>query len=209
MLFGKSEKLPKGVKINENSRFEDVDDGTPVYLVDGACSNNGREKSFGGCSFVTGLNHFGMWTDKSSPSTSLSAELGAILGAVKDAVENGDKHITIMSDCKNAIDCLDQWSRMKRDENGQRYTKKGKKVANQDIISKIKKLLADNDVLADLVHISREDNKIADQLAKMAKYFGHSLMLGDSGSETKSAYYSYFTMNNYTLQEISYPNSAE
>ena len=45
-------------------------------------------------------------------------------------------------------------------------------------------MLAENGVWADLVHIRREDNKIADQLAKMAKDF--------SVSETKSAHYSSF-----------------
>ena len=118
MLFEKNDRLPKGVKINENFRFEDVDDGTPVYLVDGACSKTGSKSAVGGCAFVTGLFRFDMWTDKSSPSTSHSAELGAILGAVKHAVENGEKHITIMSDCRNAIDFLDQWSSMRTDEMG-------------------------------------------------------------------------------------------
>ena len=179
MFFDKNEKLPKGVIINENFRFEDVDDGTPVYLVDGACSKTGSKKSIGGCAFVSGWYCFDMWEDKCFPSTSYSAELGAILGAVKHAAENDEKHITIMSDCRNAIDCLDQWSNMRIDENGQRYTKRGKKVANQNIISKIKNCLAEKGVWADLVHVRREDNKIADRLAKMAKDF--------SASETKSA----------------------
>ena len=73
---------------------------------------------------------------------------------------------------------------MRKDANGQRYTKRGKRVANQDIISKIKNCLAEKGVWADLVHIRREDNKIADQLAKMAKDF--------SASETRSVRYSSF-----------------
>ena len=137
MVNWQPRELPSGVR-HDNDRLVNERDQY-VYLVDGACKNNGKSNSIGGCAYFSGDECSGSWRDESTRPTNQTAELKAIEGAILSASDEDDKEIVIITDSKYAIEVStvypERWQ--KRSRNGIWRTAAGKKVANQELIKRI------------------------------------------------------------------------
>ena len=161
--------LPDGLSYN-NGRLKD-EKGRMVYLTDGACRNNGRRNAKAGCAFFSGLKNWNSWNDPADPPTNQTAELRAILGAARNAIKRRERNIKILTDSKYAVDCLTLWVKDWRRKAKKNKTKTwmnalGQPVANQGLIERILKTMKFGRLWADFGHIPREENGIADRLAK-------------------------------------------
>ena len=163
--------LPEGI-YESNGELVD-DDGTPVFLCDGAVSNNGSQTSYGASAYYAGRNYFNSWRDPAVWSTNQTAELGAIYGAIGCAVNHGLYKIKILTDSMYAVKAISVWPKQcwwNNAVNGVWYKANGAEVANQILIRRILGKMKEHNVIAEIQHIYREENKIADRMAKETCY---------------------------------------
>ena len=140
-------------------------------MTDGACRNNGRRNAKAGCAYFSGPDCFQSWNDVADPPTNQTAELRAILGAARKAIKRRDRNIRIWTDSEYAVNCLTVWIKPWRRGARRRKSKvwlnsRGQPVANQALIERILNTMRFARLWADFKHIPREENEIADRLAK-------------------------------------------
>ena len=163
-------QLPDGITETDGGGLED-DYGKITYLTDGACQNNGLRTSYGACAFFGGTNCFNSWVDPADRSTNQTAELGAIFGAVCRAVREEECSIKILTDSKYCINAISVWPKQCWWDNardGVWYKGNGDQVKNQWLIRRILGKMKEHSIVAEFEHIPREENEIADKMAKEA-----------------------------------------
>ena len=160
--------LPDGIELNEDGRLED-EEGQLVYLTDGACRYNGKPYAEAACAYFSGPACYRSWDDTADPPTNQTAELRAILGAVKKAIRLGEDNISLLTDSQYAVKCItvwpEKWRQTERND-GTWLNVKGQPVANQALIKRILKTMSYAGIWVDFRFIPREENEIADRLAK-------------------------------------------
>jgi ribonuclease HI len=149
--------------------------------VDGGCRRNGNRSAIGAAAAVR-MTRSGKHFHRKSylPAwkrpTNQRAEISAIILGLKMALDTNEEmvannvqlDVTIFSDSKYAVDCMNEWI-YKWANNGW-INSRGDDVANKDLIQEASKL---DDDLRDLgnveyVWISRSENELADKYCNKA-----------------------------------------
>jgi ribonuclease HI len=145
------------------------------FKVDGGCRGNGRPGAIGAAAAVRfGKNgkHLKTWAFELPGHplpTNQRAEITAIIIALKQALETHNRlnrqpllEVTIMSDSKYAIGCMNEWI-YKWSTNGW-INAAGDKVANRDLIMEASELDDRVNELGTVVYkfIPRSENTLAD-----------------------------------------------
>jgi ribonuclease HI len=149
---------------------------TMVIKVDGGCRGNGQQGAIGAAAAVI-LGRNGMalktWTRElpNSPrATNQRAEISAIILALELALEKYDSlsnnvyiDVTIMSDSKYAVECMNTWI-YRWAQNGW-INAKGNGVANQDLIKEASDMDDDLKERGRVTYkwIPRSENEAADE----------------------------------------------
>lgn len=145
------------------------------FYVDGGCRGNGQPGSIGAAAAVMkkkyGKIQYWMRSLPLSPTpTNQRAEIAAIILALEVALEKYDEldtnpylDVTIYSDSKYAVECMNNWIHKWR--NNGWINAAGYPVANQDLIENAseldERLKVEGDV--EYVWIPREKNQLADK----------------------------------------------
>lgn len=164
--------------------------------VDGGCRHNGTTKAYAAAAAVRITRwkihwHCERLLGSSEGSTNQRAEITAIILALEMALEKYDEllsspqlKLTIFSDSKYAVGCMNEWIYKWANNGWKNY--RGKDVVNQDLIRKASDL---DDKLADLgtvkyVWIPRSENELADKCCNDAlDAIKYGAALGDSTME--------------------------
>ena len=160
--------LPDGIYETSDGGLED-DYGTVVFLCDGAVTNNGSRSSYGACAYFAGRNYFNSWQDPAEWPTNQTAELGAIYGAIGSAVNEGLHKIKVLTDSEYCVKAISVWPKQcwwNNAINGVWYKGNGDEVSNQKLIRRILGKMKEYRIVAEFQHIYREENRIADRMAK-------------------------------------------
>lgn len=121
------------------------DNGKKITIfTDGACVNNGKRNAKGGVGIYYQDNHKPNVSIslKDSKPTNNKAELTAIKMAIESCED--DDEIIIYTDSEYAINCITKWAPGWELKN---WTRKGKEVANKDLIRDILYLYRKRNVL--------------------------------------------------------------
>ena len=165
-------QLPNYCQVRDGRTWwwSEDDYDTKAYFVDGACKNNGLTNAIGACAYFSGPSCYNSWKDPSGTPTSQTAELGAIYGAICKARKMREMNIFILTDSQYAVNAINVWPRKHWNTNttdGTWLKRNGDEVANQQLLKKIQRKMRGMSV--DIQHISRNENCIADRLAKEEK----------------------------------------
>ncbi|KAK8253488.1 ribonuclease H-like domain-containing protein [Phyllosticta capitalensis] len=150
--------------------------GSQVVLTDGACSNNGQSNAAAGCGVAMGEKQsqqlampFG-GMDCAATKTNQRAELLAALAGIVEGAEVQSKQQGQFPGHSHPVDRMKEWLPVWK-KNGLK-TSSGTTPTNLDLFSRIEwqieKIADDKKVSVDFCHIPREQNGLADSLAKSA-----------------------------------------
>jgi len=147
--------------------------------IDGACLNNGRRDAIGGAGLhITGVDYPLPW-DSRRRMTSQRAELHGVIMALEKAIEtradirqSTPLLLRIHTDSSYAVNCFTEW--IKKWKNNGWLNSQRLAVANQDLLEEgddlIRTIRRGGQDQVVFVKIAREDNVIADRLARQACY---------------------------------------
>ena len=136
-----------------------------VFLCDGSYTRKGMQR-YAGCAFFGGPLTFESWADDSDWPTNNTAELNSILRAMEVAIFDEQRtNVEILTDSEYACKALNNYC-FKWRENGW-INSAGDPVANQTLIKDCLHLMDEHKVV--LEWIPREENRIADRMAKCAR----------------------------------------